>query len=686
MNKGNALQDQGKLEQAVAAYDRAIATFQELVQAGRAELRNDLAGALMNKGIALQDQGKLEQAKVVFAKVHANLFQGDDLRIYHSSLADLMWQTGQKEQALTHLLQARSALREARRTAGVHEAALEYVREREGFIHQAVRYPLEMGRYTTAFEAVQEGKATVLGDLRSRLNGDLEEPEEVRTARRELADWLREGPEPEDTNASAPPESPKTWTTELESRTEAYLRAWRVARHPVLGSQTPAGGPADEPDVLPAVQAALSRGWAVLDFWQTGEREWTAFLVTRDNLSVHHLPLPEEVTPRKLNRELSAWFDLVADPLRALTQAPGTDPALELLNELHAWLFAPLLPALREQNVHGLYLVPHGFLHALPLHAARQGDSDYLCDELAIAYLPSSSLLPQLSALQPGGGLLSLANPERGTRHSLPFSDWEGWQLEQRRGPGRFHRGPHATLARTENWGDASLLHFSCHGLGHPSFAPLSHLRLADDLLLAHDVVYRRPALRDGSVVVLNGCQTAVRDERAFNESMGLMTAFLLRGASLVLATQWSVVDGCAAEMMLTFLDRLLEQGKSPTDALRLAQRQARALHRDDIRHRWSEAQRAMAGEFTEVENGKALAQQALLAQQSGEDAEARDLAGRAAGLLRRAHMNVEADRLLAATRAEAGLVATGPAGRPRACPFDHPIFWSAFQLVGRVT
>src|SRR5262249_54196047 len=142
----------------------------------------------------------------------------------------------------------------------------------------------------------------------------------------------------------------------------------------------------------------------------------------------------------------------------------------------------------------------------------------------------------------------------------------------------RFHRGPEATFAATDGWGAFSTLHFSCHGAGDQMFAPLSRLYLRDDLLLAHDVAYRRPALRTGALVILNGCQTSVKDWRAEDEGMGLMSAFLLRGAGLVLSTMWSVVDACAAEVVLQFLGELIDQGKPPVEALREAQRRARGL------------------------------------------------------------------------------------------------------------
>ena len=53
-NRGNALQEQGKLEEAIAAYRAAI------------RLQPDYADAHDNLGIALEDRGKLEEAVAAF--------------------------------------------------------------------------------------------------------------------------------------------------------------------------------------------------------------------------------------------------------------------------------------------------------------------------------------------------------------------------------------------------------------------------------------------------------------------------------------------------------------------------------------------------------------------------------------------------------------------------------------------
>src|SRR5438067_10535092 len=54
MNKGNALQSQGRLAEAEAAFECAIEIREALVRAGRRDLENGLAMALVNKGNALR--------------------------------------------------------------------------------------------------------------------------------------------------------------------------------------------------------------------------------------------------------------------------------------------------------------------------------------------------------------------------------------------------------------------------------------------------------------------------------------------------------------------------------------------------------------------------------------------------------------------------------------------------------
>ncbi|HEY6346349.1 MAG TPA: tetratricopeptide repeat protein [Bryobacteraceae bacterium] len=67
MNRSNTLKDLGRLEEAVAAYDESIAILHELVEKEhRREPRNDLAVSIMNRGNALKDLDRPEAALAAF--------------------------------------------------------------------------------------------------------------------------------------------------------------------------------------------------------------------------------------------------------------------------------------------------------------------------------------------------------------------------------------------------------------------------------------------------------------------------------------------------------------------------------------------------------------------------------------------------------------------------------------------
>lgn len=160
---------------------------------------------------------------------------------------------------------------------------------------------------------------------------------------------------------------------------------------------------------------------------------------------------------------------------------------------------------------------------------------------------------------------------------------------------------------------------------------------------------------------------------------MGLMTAFLLRGAGLVLSTMWSVDDHCAAEVVTGFLDELLRNRASPSLALRRAQARVRGLRPEDLTMREGQILASFPREEYPHEAASIHRRAALRCMGAGRHREAAEHGRQAAEALRFAGDPDGADAILR--------LAAGPSRhRPREDGYDHPIYWSAFQLIGRVT
>jgi CHAT domain-containing protein len=634
MNRANALQERGCHAEAVAGYDEALPLLER--QAPPAQY----ASCLVNRAVARVVQGR-------------------------------------RAEAAAGLGGARRALRQFRRQAAASDTDPAGREVYDPFFDRVVRTGLSAVLPDAAYDAVRDAKAGVADDL-AFPTGETRgpEPADVGAARSALTDWMRtqaprspNGDPSSDADADRSRDDLGAFLQGRAERTRQFLGAWR--QHAQGDNPIPPTPEVEDGPTRAEVQAALPDRWALIDFWRTGDDEFHAFVLFRDDFQVVRLPFPVEQHAEKLTR--------LACSLRQVTDA---EPRLEGLDDLYTLLFLPLLPLLKEKATEGLYLVPHGFLHPFPLHAARLG-TRHLCDQFAIAYLPSSALLPRLPRPDPTGRPFVLANPEAGTRMTLPFSDWEGRQLRDRLGvpDDTFFLGDRGRFTAADRWADCGLVHFGCHGCGDEQFAPLSHLRLADDLLMAHDVFHRKPGLRPGAVIVLNGCQTSAPDWQAVDQGMGLMTAFLLRGAGVVLSTQWNVMGQCAADVVLTFVDEVRKPATSPAAALKVAQDRLRKTPAAVMLARMEVVERQFS--VGSPEAGKVLAQKAWLCCRTGLLDEAVAAAELAAPYLRESGLAAEADLLI--DRARHARRRMTP-DRFEQAGYESLIFWGAFRLIGRVT
>jgi CHAT domain-containing protein/tetratricopeptide (TPR) repeat protein len=98
-----------------------------------------------------------------------------------------------------------------------------------------------------------------------------------------------------------------------------------------------------------------------------------------------------------------------------------------------------------------------------------------------------------------------------------------------------------------------------------------------DGGILSAEAIQELP-LRDLELVVLSACETGLGAVGHSEGVFGLQRAFHLAGARNVVASLWKVDDEATAALMTLFYERLWKQGKSPVQAMRVAQL---ALYRD---------------------------------------------------------------------------------------------------------
>jgi CHAT domain-containing protein len=102
-------------------------------------------------------------------------------------------------------------------------------------------------------------------------------------------------------------------------------------------------------------------------------------------------------------------------------------------------------------------------------------------------------------------------------------------------------------------------------------------------------------------LVVLSACQTALGKDIRGEGLIGLTRGFMYAGATSVVASVWKVEDEVTAELMKRFYTEMLRNGKTPAEALRLAQNSIRQEPQWSAPHYW--AGFTLQGEYRYVVN-----------------------------------------------------------------------------------
>jgi CHAT domain-containing protein/tetratricopeptide (TPR) repeat protein len=245
------------------------------------------------------------------------------------------------------------------------------------------------------------------------------------------------------------------------------------------------------------------------------------------------------------------------------------------LAELYSALIEPVAAVI--DGVERAILIPHGILHAAPMHALRGPDARYLMEKATIQYAPSVAVALRAggrSGAKPAGGAVLVA--VHATPYCpLPRLDAAGSEVEAVAGaiPGAsVLQGTDAVRRHVLRLkGNVGVLHMACHGEFDNDDPLLSRLYLADGPLYGYEI--ERLACRP-QVVVLSACETGVQRRKAGDETFGLVRAFLSCGAEAVVASLWKVADESTAILMRALHRELFKNPTNVAGALRKAQQE----------------------------------------------------------------------------------------------------------------
>jgi CHAT domain-containing protein len=345
-----------------------------------------------------------------------------------------------------------------------------------------------------------------------------------------------------------------------------------------LHENDPRYGPMVTPEAVTwsAVASRLEPDQVLLEYLVT-DSTTLVFVVSRDSLAALDLGISR--------KSLASLVDFTRSTLANRPSVRGSSPSLwrAPLQRLHAWLLAPVERAGLLRGKHSLVIVPHAEIHYLPFAALLdEGGRGFVGASYTGTYAPSAALWVRLgdrrSPKRPEAILALAPEPE-----TLPATRGEVNAIRQ-------VFGPRATVllgsAASESafraaLGGKTILHLASYGILNKhnplfSFVELAPTATDDGRLEVHEVFGLGLQSR---LVVLSACQTglgagAIADVPAGDDWVGLVRAFLVAGASEVLATLWPVDDRATARLMSDFY-REIAGGASDATALATAQRAA---------------------------------------------------------------------------------------------------------------
>ena len=347
-----------------------------------------------------------------------------------------------------------------------------------------------------------------------------------------------------------------------------HARRQRLAAAPVRPAGLATGNNGQDGLDVSLLQHALAPGDALVEYGTQGD-ELFACVATCDGVVVRRRMaswLQVEESIRSLRFQIETLRHGQAPVQRHLATLEARTQAH--LQRLHALVWQPLAPSMA--GCQRVLIVPHGQLGSVPFAALHDG-RHCVAEQAQVASSPSARIALRALACKPlvARRVLALGESTR-----LPRAAHEANMVAGLLAQGQAFVGEAATLENLRAHAEhADVIHLACHAQFRTDNPVFSALHLHDGALTAEAAESLR---LPGALVVLSACETALHDSAGGGDEMfGLARAFLVAGASRVMASLWPVDDALTAELMSEFYGGL-RRGQPPAAALRLAQLAAR--------------------------------------------------------------------------------------------------------------
>ncbi|MDZ8238503.1 MAG: tetratricopeptide repeat protein [Nostoc sp. ChiQUE01a] len=325
------------------------------------------------------------------------------------------------------------------------------------------------------------------------------------------------------------------------------------------------------------IQSLTNEKTAILEWYFIGNK-FIVFVITKDELKVWESSAKDkEALITWIKEYLRIYYQDKDEYIKTLTSHLNTLSQILHINEIIEYE--------ELKNIERLILIPHWFLHLLPLHALPLsplsldgrgdiGEGDFFCDRFpeGISYTPSCQLLTLVQNQQRPkfNKLFAIQNPTC----DLLYTDLEVETIS--------YIFPQTEVLTKQNASEANLkahqdlplancIHFSCHGEFNFDSPLESALFLANQERLTLAEIFEL-SLSQCRLVTLSACETGLTDFKSFSdEYIGLPSGFLFAGSPSVVSSLWRVNDLSTALLMIQFYHHL-KAGLTVAVALQKAQ------------------------------------------------------------------------------------------------------------------